>query len=1017
MPRDPKSGPAQHNEDDTQAAAGGPKPVGYPTYAEVALKLLDNGYEPLPILPGTKRPAPNRWTSISIEEAQVSAWSRSWPTAGIGLRTGHLVAIDIDVDEPDLAHKISAEAERLLGPTMVRVGRWPRRLLIYRTEVPFPKRKVGPVEVLGLGQQFVAYAVHPDTGRPYEWVTGESPAEVPLQDLPLIDAGRIDLLLAAVVAFTGADENTHQAGARSGQATPGATGGGWHRDERGMVIDGRDAWMSAMAFHAVHDALDRGGTLGAQALAAQVWSRFEASADLTRGRQSGAVLWTVADAHRKVCDKLRLQSCGRLPGRTAIRAEPSPLGEMLPTEEARARLDAAIRAALEAFTEWWEGDRSGIRPVAGIRATVGLGKSAVSRTRIADWQAEMQARSLQHRVLVVTPSHALAEEAAASWRKSVAGSVAVLRGYDVKDPVTGKPMCQDTSMVHIAIAAGLSVGKSVCRSSKKWSCPHYTGCLKQENRHEVARADVVLAPYDVLFTGPAAGTEPFGLIVIDEGFWQRSIEAIALPPIEKIASAGLSGIDSDDLLAGERQADLAALRSRLAAALGDEPGPIIQAETLNRAGITSSLCAEAAAAETSLVREADIYPGMSPRARREATAVVRRNAILQRMADLWHTLAMIIEGAAGAPVISIALPSPAADRRSVGLHRRKTIVDALAGIPVLHLDATLRQPMLDLFFPEASVTAIEAAQPHQHLTLVSGGFGKTSIVPSAACPADELARRRNRLQKCTDHVRWQALRIAPRRVLVVTYMAIEEAFAGIPGVETAHFNAIAGLDRYGDVGLLMVIGRPLPSTADIASPCASLFGHVPQGRYQKDTSAVHMRDGWIATVKTLTHADVDAETLRAAICDDEVIQAIGRGRGVNRTAGNPLEVQVLADVALPLIHDRVVPWESLVPDVLQKMLLAGVAVDSPTDAAALHPGMFKSANEAKLAFARAGFKGQNPIGTTYREMTLKSARYLRGGRGRSWQWVWWIVGSAGDARKTLEVNLGSLAEWTLSGPG
>jgi Bifunctional DNA primase/polymerase, N-terminal len=532
MARDPKAGLAQQTEDDTQAAGGGPKPVGYPTYADLALKLLDNGYEPLPILLGTKRPAPNRWTSISIEEVQVSAWSRSWPTAGIGLRTGHLVAIDIDFDDPELAHQISAEAEQLLGPTMVRVGRWPRRLLIYRTDVPFPKRKVGPVEVLGLGQQFVAYAAHPDTGRPYEWVTGESPADVPLQDLPPVDAGRIDLLLAAVVALTVANEDTHRAGSRSGQASPGATGGGWHRDESGMVIDGRDAWMSAIAFHAVHAALDRGGDLEAQALAAQVWSRFEASADLTRGRQSGAARWTLADAHRKVYDKLRLQSCGRLPERSAIRPEPTPLGEMLPAEEARARLDAAIKAALEASTAWWAGDRSGIRPVAAIRATVGLGKSAVSRTRIAEWQAEMQARSLPHRVLVVTPSHALAEEAAIAWRKSVEGPVAALRVYDGKDPMTGKPMCQDTGMVHLAIAAGLSVGKSVCRSSKKWSCPYYIGCLKQQNKHEVARADVVLAPYDVVFVGPAAFTEPFGLIVIDEGFWQRSIEDIALPPIE-----------------------------------------------------------------------------------------------------------------------------------------------------------------------------------------------------------------------------------------------------------------------------------------------------------------------------------------------------------------------------------------------------------------------------------------------------------------------------------------------------
>lgn len=303
------------------------------------------------------------------------------------------------------------------------------------------------------------------------------------------------------------------------------------------------------------------------------------------------------------------------------------------------------------------------------------------------------------------------------------------------------------------------------------------------------------------------------------------------------------------------------------------------------------------------------------------------------------------------------------------------------------------------------------AQPHQRLTLVSGGFGKTSIVPNSACAPDELARRRNRLQECVDHVRWQALRIAPRRALVVTYVAIEKAFAGIPGVETAHFNAIAGLDRYGDVGLLMAIGRPLPSTADLSSPCASLFGHLPQGCYHKEIGAVHLRDERHAIIKTLTHVDLDVELLRAAICDDEVIQAIGRGRGVNRTDQNPLEVQVLADVALPLIHDRVLAWETVKPGLFQRMLLAGLAVDSPADAAAMHPDLFPNVEQAKKALQRGVFGGHFPIDNSYRDLSLKSAAYRRVGRGRSWQRAWWIETFVPEPRSLLEAAVGPLAEW------
>ena len=59
--------------------------------------------------------------------------------------------------------------ERLGETTALRIGRAPKRLLVYRTEAPFKGFKLSPIEILCDGQQFVAYHIHPDTGRPYEW--------------------------------------------------------------------------------------------------------------------------------------------------------------------------------------------------------------------------------------------------------------------------------------------------------------------------------------------------------------------------------------------------------------------------------------------------------------------------------------------------------------------------------------------------------------------------------------------------------------------------------------------------------------------------------------------------------------------------------------------------------------------------------------------------------------------------------------------------------------------------------
>ena len=172
-----------------------------------------------------------------------------------------------------------------------------------------------------------------------------------------------------------------------------------------------------------------------------------------------------------------------------------------------------------------------------------------------------------------------------------------------------------------------------------------------------------------------------------------------------------------------------------------------------------------------------------------------------------------------------------------------------------------------------------------------------------------------------------------------------------------------------------------------------------------------MRDGSRRAVLVIEHEDPKAELMRAAVCDDEVIQAIGRGRAVNRTKANSLEVRVLADVALPMVHYCAIRWDSVRPDLMQMMLLAGLAVDRPADAAALYPGLFSNAEQAKKAIQRGVFRGQIPIGNTYKDLSHKSARYRRAGRGRSCQRVWWIAGRLEDARQRLVSVLGVLSAW------
>jgi len=157
-------------------------------------KLVDAGYRIIPIMPGTKRPGRfdgnswgelARWTEINAQQIHVDLWSK-WPGAGIGILTGEVIAIDIDILEADVAVEIGKVFEKHLGQSeLLRIGKAPKALYLYRVAEPFSKISMHPIEVLGQGQQFVAYAMHPDTGKPYSWPFS-APHDTPVDQLPLV---------------------------------------------------------------------------------------------------------------------------------------------------------------------------------------------------------------------------------------------------------------------------------------------------------------------------------------------------------------------------------------------------------------------------------------------------------------------------------------------------------------------------------------------------------------------------------------------------------------------------------------------------------------------------------------------------------------------------------------------------------------------------------------------------------------------------------------------------------------
>ncbi len=159
-----------------------------------------------PGLPTTNGWVGYDWIKRTASRDNIAAWRGTG--AGLGLKTEHFPAVDIDVLDGDLAATIERITRDVLGDAPCRVGRAPKRLLLYRTEVPMPKRRlawemngaVQAVEVLGIGSQCVVEGIHPATGKPYVW-SPMHPVLFGAVALTPITAAQIDTLFEQVGAY------------------------------------------------------------------------------------------------------------------------------------------------------------------------------------------------------------------------------------------------------------------------------------------------------------------------------------------------------------------------------------------------------------------------------------------------------------------------------------------------------------------------------------------------------------------------------------------------------------------------------------------------------------------------------------------------------------------------------------------------------------------------------------------------------------------------------------------------
>jgi hypothetical protein len=181
------------------------------TVLEVRQALVDHGYVPIPVK--GKIPSFKSWQNVdNVSAAMLDAWGKNWPAAtNTGILTKFTPTLDADIlNEPAAVAIEDLVRERFekRGYILPRIGKPPKRAIVFRTVDPFAKITVNliaadgstgeKIEFMGDGQQVVAAGIHPDTGKPYVWPLGNL-TDIAHDDLPDISQAEAQQLVDDIV--------------------------------------------------------------------------------------------------------------------------------------------------------------------------------------------------------------------------------------------------------------------------------------------------------------------------------------------------------------------------------------------------------------------------------------------------------------------------------------------------------------------------------------------------------------------------------------------------------------------------------------------------------------------------------------------------------------------------------------------------------------------------------------------------------------------------------------------------
>jgi putative DNA primase/helicase len=565
---------------------------------------------------------------------------------------------------------------------------------------------------------------------------------------------------------------------------------------------------------------------------------------------------------------------------------------------------------------------------------VGVGKTRIVIEELAIW---LKAKPRDKPVVYATPRHNLNEPVRKQFTDHGINA-RIYRGRGADDPLhPGQAMCLNLPAVRLAQSCHAEVGSTCCKY-KKQRCPLFGQCGYQRQLRDRDGVQVWIVAIDTLFHEQKALGEASAAVIVDEALWQKGIRGVEANE-DFDWSVAIDSISNTPPPPSTLLDDLSRFRHRLATALRNHPANGgVHRKYFDAQHLDGSSCKFALGLEwdrfNDELKKLGQYPGMPDYKLQALLAdhdLIDRIQHARRVIQIWLELREFLNRADIEVSGRLTLKQDNGQRtiewRGIEQIKKQFTV------PTLLLDATLPPlPMLQIYHPRAQVVADLKVElpPSVHIRQLQG----------APTGSRKLERLRH-LVEVRRHILERYLAFGRPHTLVICQQKVDVWLSShnMPkNIDIKHYKDITGLDDYRTVRLMLLIGRTAPGPATTETITAALTGKCPtvataNGNgfrwYDAAPRGIRLRGGTGVPTRGDQHPDPEVEAVRWQTCEAELVQALGRGRGVNRTAAIPLDADLLFDTCLPITVDEVVPWK--VPSLLIETAIDGVMLTAECD--------------------------------------------------------------------------------------